>query len=73
MELILGKTAWKRLLPENSMPVYANFSDKPSEIPQRLTLLPRPMKKKTGTSAGIPRASGERNSPMANGAVTKEV
>jgi hypothetical protein len=29
----------------------------------------RPMKKKAGPSAGIPRASGERNSPVGNGAV----
>jgi hypothetical protein len=28
----------------------------------------RPMKKKGGTLAGIPRASGERNSPTSNGA-----
>jgi hypothetical protein len=28
----------------------------------------RPMKKKGGTLAGIPRASGERNSPVGNGA-----
>jgi hypothetical protein len=28
----------------------------------------RPMKKKAGPSAGIPRASGERNSPVGNGA-----
>jgi hypothetical protein len=27
----------------------------------------RPMKKKAGPSAGIPRASGERNSPVGNG------
>ncbi|KAL1871874.1 hypothetical protein VTK73DRAFT_1842 [Phialemonium thermophilum] len=31
-----------------------------------------PMKKKAGTSAGIPRASGERSSPAVNGNVTKE-
>ncbi|KAK0722319.1 hypothetical protein B0T26DRAFT_641949 [Lasiosphaeria miniovina] len=31
-----------------------------------------PMKKKSGTSAGIPRASGERNSPSGNGAGSKE-
>ena len=30
---------------------------------------PRPMKKKNGTSAGIPRPSGERSSPALNGAV----
>jgi hypothetical protein len=29
----------------------------------------RPMKKKPGPSAGIPRASGERNSPVGNGTV----
>jgi hypothetical protein len=34
----------------------------------------RPMKKKNGTSAGIPRASGERNSPAPNGfSLPKEV
>ncbi|KAK3322168.1 hypothetical protein B0H66DRAFT_192771 [Apodospora peruviana] len=31
-----------------------------------------PMKKKGGTLAGIPRASGERNSPVGNGGMAKE-
>lgn len=33
----------------------------------------RPMKKKGGTLAGIPRASGERNSPVGNGASHNQV
>lgn len=31
------------------------------------------MKKKNGTSAGIPRPSGERNSPVGNGNANREV
>ena len=38
-----------------------------------LTIQYSPVKKKTGTSAGMPRPSGERSSPVANGAPNSQV
>jgi hypothetical protein len=54
-----------RLLPEPGHRHYALWMQQIANI---VSFASRPMKKKGGTLAGIPRASGERNSPTGNGA-----
>lgn len=55
--------------PSNSSTFHFTFRALQSLHDANMSTLYRPMKKKGGgTLAGIPRASGERNSPVGNGA-----